>query len=301
MNRVITLFLLPTLIWGSTWIAIKFQLGTTPAEISVFLRFTLATLVTGLWAWGRGLKLRGYSRRQHLEFFGQGAANYSLNYILTYHSESYLTSGVVAVTFSLVIYFNMLGLVFLYKKRIERSTLAGALIGGLGILLIFSREMTALAFSPQVIWGLALGVIATAFASVGNLISLRFREQAIPVLSFNFWGMFYGTLTTLAIALVLGRPWDLTMTGAYWGSLIYLSIGGTVIAFATYMTLIQLIGADRAAYSAIFTPVIALLISTAFESYSWNWMNLSGIALAILGNILVLKKKKAAVVQPEGA
>ncbi len=291
MNRVIVLFLTPTLIWGSTWIAIKFQLGETPAEISVFIRFVIAAALTGLWAWFLGLRIRGYSRREHIEFFAQGTANYSLNYILTYHAERFLTSGVVAVTFSLVIYLNMLGLHFLYRRPVERSTLIGALVGGLGILMIFGHEFTSLEFSTEVVWGLLLGVAGTCCASAGNLISLRFHQSKIPILSFNFWGMLYGSLVTLLACLVFQRPWTFPDTALYWSSLFYLAVIGTVVAFATYMTLIRQIGADRAAYTAIFIPVIALLISTAFESYTWNWLNLTGIAFALLGNFLVLKRR----------
>lgn len=291
MNRVMLLFLTPTLIWGSTWIAIKFQLGETPAEISVFIRFAIATALTGMWAWFLGLRIRGYTRREHFEFFAQGTANYSLNYILTYHAESFLTSGVVAVTFSLVIYLNMLGLHFIYRRPVQKSTLVGALVGGLGILMIFGHEFTSLEFSTEVAWGLLLGVAGTCCASAGNLISLRFHQSKIPILSFNFWGMLYGSLVTLLACLVFQRPWTFPDTALYWGSLLYLAVIGTVVAFATYMTLIRQIGADRAAYTAIFIPVIALLISTAFESYTWNWLNLTGIAFALLGNFLVLKRR----------
>lgn len=292
MLRVIILFILPMMIWGSTWMAIKFQLGETAPELSVLIRFILASFVMFIWALlsKRG-KIRGFSVRQHLFFAGQGAANYSLNYILTYHSERYLSSGLVAVCFSLMIYFNMIGLAIFYKKPVAKQVVWGALTGGLGIFLIFSKEFLGLSLDQNIFWGLALAIIATAFASTGNLVSVQLHKQKISILTMNFWGMFYGAICTLIICLILNVPFTVSAKSSFWFSMIYLSIGGTVIAFAAYMTLIKEIGADRAAYTTIFTPIIALILSSFFEGYTWSFINILGVSLAFVGQLIILGRR----------
>lgn len=292
MLRIIFFFILPMTIWGSTWLAIKFQLGETAPELSVLIRFILASLVMFLWALlSKPSKIRGFSAREHLLFAAQGAANYSLNYILTYHAERYLSSGIAAVCFSLMIYFNMIGLATIYKKPITKQVAWGALTGGLGIFLIFSKEFLGLALDQNVLLGLVLAIVATAFASAGNLISVKLHTQKISILSMNFWGMFYGAICTLIICLILKVPLAVSTKSSFWYSMIYLSIGGTVIAFAAYMTLIKEIGADRAAYTTIFTPIIALILSSFFEGYTWSFINILGVSLAFIGQLIILSRR----------
>src|SRR3990170_7612690 len=88
------------LIWGSTWLVITFQLGVVAAEASIVYRFALAALLLMLYALARRLPMR-FTPRQHAFIALQGTFLFSLNYILVYLAEQNLTSGLVAIVFSM--------------------------------------------------------------------------------------------------------------------------------------------------------------------------------------------------------
>lgn len=220
---------------------------------------------------------------------------FSANYMLTYFAEKMISSGLVAVTFTLLLYFNILGARFLYKIPITKNSVIGALVGGIGVVLIFAPEIMNFVPGSHSIWGLTLGALGTLFASAGNLVSYKHRETGVPIMVSNAFGMFYGSLFTLIIALVLQESFETQWTEKYITSLIYLSVFGSVIAFGAYLTLIARIGAEKNAYTSIINPIIALVLSSLFEDFHWSTAVFFGIALCLLGNILTLHKKRTAV------
>lgn len=295
LNKIPTpaLFLIPAVIWGSTWIGIKFQLGVSGPEFSVFLRFLVASFLSIVLCWALGIKLTGYSRRVHLLFIVQGLATFSLNYILTYHAERFLASGIVAVTFTILIFLNMLGLRVFFGRRTSQKVIVGATVGAFGIILLFWSEIQKTQFDQVTLWGLVIGILATFSASAGNLIAVPIRQTRIDVLASNAWGMLYGTIWTFGLFLFLDGQWLWDPRPQYWIALAYLAVFGTVVAFATYMQLLERIGPDRSAYITVVSPVFALAISTVFEGYKWDLLGGIGIALALLGNVLILRSGPA--------
>ena len=214
-----------------------------------------------------------------------------MNYILFYYAEKDIASGLVAATFTLVIYMNMLGLRIFFGKPFSLQVFGGSLLGGAGIFLLFLDSFQNFEANSNEIRGLVIGIIATVFASAGNLMSARMSRNQIPVLAGNSWGMLYGSIFTLILILIVGQPFETDFSAPYLASLVYLAIFGTVIAFGAYLSLIAKIGADRAAYINILTPVIALVLSSFFESFQWHWWTFTGVILCGLGNYLALHWK----------
>ncbi len=291
MNRVTLLFLVPTLIWGSTWIVITFQLGPTPPEISVFYRFVLTTVLALGLCFFKKETLR-FSRSHHLTFFFQGLCMFCMNYILTYHAERFLVSGLVAVLFTMLIYVNMFGARFFLNQRASKRTVLGSLVGALGVFFIFHDEILTFKASKNELLGIGLALFAVGFSSVGNLISARYKEKKIPILPSMTWALVYGSLLTSALCLSKGLSFQIPLTWEYLGALSYLSVFGTIIAFYMYIELIHRIGMVKAAYVTVTTPVIALLLSYFFENLQLNFLMLLGIALCFLGQLLVLTTQR---------
>jgi len=288
------LFLLSTLIWGSTWFVIRYQLGRVAPEVSVVYRFALAAaLLLGSCA-VRGIRLR-YSLREHLLMAAQGAFMFAPNYVLIYHSERFLASGLVAVVFSIIVIFNILGMRLFFGQPIRFRMIAGALAGVGGVALLFWPELAHFEGDTQEAKGLALATMATFVASIGNLIAAHNYRLGMPVQSSTGFAMFYGTLLVSAWAVVTGVPWSFLWTAGYLWSLAYLAVFGSVVAFVAYLTLSGEIGADRAGYVGVVTPVVALALSTALEGYRWTIPAVLGAALCLGGNVLILKKEKPIV------
>jgi len=286
-----SLFLASVLIWGSTWYAIKFQLGVVAPEISLVYRFALAAIILLSFCTLTGRSLK-YSLQQHGFIALQGLFLFSSNYLIFYWATSLLTSGIVAVMFSTVILMNIINGAIFMRVAVSQRVILGACFGIAGIALIFWAELSALDNNADTWRGLWMCLIATYFASIGNIISARNQKKGIPVIQTNAWGMGYGAIVMTAYAIVSGAPFNYDPSFSYSVSLIYLSVFGSILAFGSYLTLVGRIGVGKAAYAAVLFPVIALGLSTIFENYEWSSRAVFGFALVLLGNYIVLTKTK---------
>ena len=288
----ISLFSIATLIWGSTWLAITFQLGSVAAEASVVYRFALAALMLAVWCLATGRSLR-FPAAQHAWFASQGALLFGLNYLCVYWAEQHIASGLVAVLFSLIVFLNLVGVRVFFATPVNRRTVLAAALGVTGVTLLFWRELAGM--QTEALRGILFGLAATVFASGGNLLAVRSQRRGIPLLPGVAWGMTYGTLTIAVVAAVNDIVWTFDPRPGYVLSLLYLAAFGSVIAFAAYLTLLGKIGAARAGYVGVAVPVVALLLSTVFEHYEWTLPALAGAALCIAGNVLVLMPQPTTV------
>lgn len=289
MNTLV-LYLAAVVIWGSTWLAITFQLGKVPPEVSVAYRFALAGIFLLGWCLARGLRLK-FSWREHLWMALGGAMLFGVNYVGIYLAEAQLSSGLVAVIFSLITFFNIAGTRVCFGKPMKPATLISAVLGVAGVTLIFLPEISRPSTGGHVVLGIVCAVVATFSASCGNLIAARNQKHGLPVVQLNTFGMLYGSAFVALYAALAGRPFVFDPSPAYLLSLGYLALFGSVIAFGAYLTLVGRIGADRAGYTGATIPIVALLLSAAFEGLHIRVGTIVGILLCITGNILVLRSR----------
>lgn len=290
-----SLYLTTVLIWGSTWFAIKFQLGVVEAEVSLVYRFLIAAVILLLFCLLTKRNLR-FSISQHFFIALQGLFLFSANYLIFYWATGLLTSGIVALLFSTVIFMNIVNGALFRGQSVSARVVVGAMFGISGIAAIFWAEVSGLENDALTWQGLWMCLVATYFASIGNILSARNQRWHLPVVQTNAWGMAYGALFMGIFALYRGVAFDYDPTVSYSLSLLYLSVFGSIFAFGSYLTLIGRIGADRTAYAAVLFPVIALSISTLFEDYHWTPIAIFGLALVLYGNYLVLKKASSSTV-----
>jgi drug/metabolite transporter (DMT)-like permease len=286
------------IIWGTTWLAIKFQLGSVDPMVSVLYRFIVAALILFLYCKLRGLKMR-FRPRDHIFMALQGLVLFSVNYWLIYLAEVHLTSGLVAVIFSSIVFMNMVNGAVLLGSPIRSTVVLGGAIGVLGIVLVFWPQLISFSLSDKSALSLLLSIVSTFMASLGNIISARHQQNNLPVIQTNAYGMAYGAGIIGVLSVASGKTFSFEMTLPYVGSLFYLSLFGTVIAFGCYLKLIGKIGADRAAYATMLFPIVALGISTFYEGYQWAPHNVIGMGVVLIGNWLVLNKRALAKVRTE--
>ncbi|MFN2436169.1 MAG: DMT family transporter [Desulfotignum sp.] len=287
------LYVVTVIIWGSTWIGIKFQLGTVDPMISVVYRFALSSVLLLVFCKLRGLTLT-FSFRDHVFMGLLGLLLFSVNYWLVYVAEVYLTSGLVAVLFSSIVFMNIANGAFFLGTPVERKMVLGAVVGIVGIGLIFIHEIESFDLTDKNLMGVAFGFTSVLLASLGNITSARNSRNNIPVIQANAFGMGYGALALTILALILGKDFHFSMTLPYVTSLLYLAVFGSIIAFTSYLTLIRSLGADKASYSIMVVPVVALIISSFFEGYVWSFSAITGLILVVGGNFLALHRPAAA-------
>ena len=238
----------------------------------------------------RLLKMKlSFSRKEHAYILLQGLLLFGFNYWMMYSSELYLTSGLVGLIFSLLVFMNILnGRIFL-KTPFELKVIIGGILGIIGTALVFKNDLSKFTFSDSKILGIGFAIAGTYVASLGNITSARNQQDGIPVIQSNAFGMLYGAIAMFIFAIISGKTPTFEYTIGYSLSLLYLSIFGSVIAFGAYLTLIGNIGASKAAYVSLLSPIIALSISTVFEGYTWSIFSLSGAVLILVGNIVALR------------
>jgi drug/metabolite transporter (DMT)-like permease len=276
-------------IWGSTWIAITFQLGMVAPEASVFYRFLLASALLFAWCAARGMRLR-FSPREHLWIAFQGVLMFSVSYVAVYYAERYVVSGLVAVGYSASPLLNMIGMRLFFRSPMTLRVAAGAALGIVGIALVFWTEFSHLRTDGNAALGAAFTVAAVVLSMFSNMVAHRNHGADIPVWQNMAWGMLYGALFTLGMTLALGKPLEFEATPAYALSLAYLAVFGSILAFGGYLTLMGRIGAARAGYVGVMVPIVALAISAAFEGYRWTLLALLGVAVSVAGNVIILRR-----------
>lgn len=285
------LYIITVLIWGSTWLAIEFQLGSVAPEASVAYRYAGAALLLFAWCRYRRLQLR-FSLAAHGRFVLLGLLLFGVNYIVAYRAQAYLTSAMTAIIFSTVLWLNIFNARIFFGVRTDARTLLGALLGVLGIGILFAPEVGEVSLADGVVYGSGLTLVGAYIASLGNMVSQAAQKVKLPIVQSNAWGMLYGATFTAAIAASQGTPFTIDLSLPYLISLAYLIVFGSIVAFGAYLTLLGRIGANRAGYAMVAFPVVALVLSVLFEGLSVGWSTIVGMALVLGGNVFVLQFKR---------
>lgn len=291
LPRIAALYLACIAIWGSTWLAITLQLGSVPPAVSVLYRFALAALALFGYCLARRLPL-AFGLRQHVALAAQGALMYSIGYVFVYYAETRVVSGLVSVGFSLSPFLNMVAVRLLLGTPMSGRVALGGLLGAVGVALVFWPEVAGLASERRVLEGVGFIAAAVASHTLATVLAARNTVLGVPIWQALAWGMAYGSACSAAIVLIGGQPLGFEATAAYVGSLLYLAVFGSVVAFACYLALLEAIGPARVGYIGVMVPIVALGLSAAFEGYRWHPGVWFGVALSLAGNMLMLPRNR---------
>ena len=285
-------FAIVTLIWGSTWLVIKDQLHSVPPSWSVTYRFAVAGVAMLVWAAMRkerlGLDLRGIGFATAL-----GVTQFVLNYNLVYISEQYITSGVVAIVFALLLVPNaVLARIFLGQKM-GRQLMIGSAIAIAGVALLFVHEARFDGGAAgEVVLGIAIAFGGVFFASIANVMQATRTSKAYPMATMLGWAMLLGAAIDGVWSLATVGPPVFDTRPAYIIGILDLGVFGSAIAFNLYFKLIHVIGPAKAAYTGVAIPVIAMILSTLFEDYRWSLIAGAGTALVVAGLVVALRARR---------
>ncbi|RMX08384.1 DMT family transporter [Corticibacter populi] len=291
------LFLTTVLIWGSTWMALKLQLGVVPIPWSIVWRFALAAALLMAWLRMTG-KLRRPPRATWALIAMQGLCLFCLNFICFLHASRFIPSGLVAVVFSTATLWNALGARLLFGRRLRTPIVVGGILGLTGLTAMLWPEIRAHGASTSAAQGLALATLGTMLFSMGNLLSARLQAMGQPPEQTNAWGMAWGAAALAIGCLAAGVPARFDWSGVYVATWLYLAIAGSVIGFTIYLKLVGRLGPERAAYCTVLFPLVALAISSLFEGYQWSLPAILGLGLVLAGNVLVFRPPRRTAGRP---
>lgn len=279
------------MIWGTTWYAITLQIGPTPLLASIVWRFGLASAVLflGCLIARQNLKL---TRAQHLAALGQGAFAFSVSYSFTYAAETHVASAIVAVTFASLTFINLVLFRLAAGQKPAAASWGGAILGLAGVAVLSGGEVLGAGFDRGAALGVGLALIATTASAFGNFFAWKGQQRGSAAIPSTAWAMAYGTGLLVLFGLATGVKFSIDPTPAYVGSLLYLSLFGSVIAFGLYFTIARTIGYAMASYISALTPPIAMLVSVLFEGAQFGWSALAGLLLVLSGQALLIKAPK---------
>jgi drug/metabolite transporter (DMT)-like permease len=296
--KVLFSFALIVLIWGSTWIVIKDQLGSVPPTWSVTYRFVIAGAAMFAYALATGAPLR-MNWKGHALAAAFGLPQFVLNFNFVYAAELYVTSGLVAVVFALLMVPNSALAWLFLKHRMTGRFVLGSLVACAGVALLFVQEMRASpASSSEVAVGIGLTLLGVLSASAANVLQAGAAMKARPVATNLAWGMFYGVIGNALLAWLWFGPPVVEARAGYWIGLVYLGLFASAAAFTLYFGIMRAVGPGKAAYSSLIIPVVAMAISTVAEDYKWSLLAVGGGALALLGMVIALTAPRVRAPEP---
>jgi drug/metabolite transporter (DMT)-like permease len=284
--RTWQLFAICVVVWGTTWHAITYQVVDFPAEMGVAFRFALAGAgVLALCAW-RGVRLR-FSLADHAALALQGVFLYGVSYVCVYQAERFIPSGLVAVGYSAAPLLSGIAAALLFGAALGPRFLVGGVLGLFGVALIFWPEISR-PQSDGAAAGAVLTMASVLLSAVGSLTASRNRKRGVPLLPAMGYGMLYGALAAILVAVALGGSVVWPVAPSWWLSLAYLAFAGSVLTFACFLTLQDRVGPGPAGTVGVMTPLLALLVSVALEGFRPDALTAAGAALAVAGNALML-------------
>ena len=283
-RRALLLLALLCLIWGSTWIFIKWGLGSLPVFGSAALRFGVAFLVMLLIApWLH--RREGGRRPPAAMWIILGVTNFALSYGIVYWSESQLPSGIVAVLWSVFpMMMALMAHVFLDGERLHLRSAAGFGLGFAGIAVLFHRDLATL--GPDAIPAGLILLISPLVSAAGTIYVKRGgRDVSSVLLNRNAMGL--GALL-LGITAWLAEPngvwhWDAPAII----SILYLGVIGTCLTFGLYFWLMRRTRAAQLSLIAYVTPCVALLLGWAIGGETYGVGTAAGTMMVLAGVALV--------------
>ena len=281
-----------TLIWGSTWLVIRGQLGVVPPSWSVTYRFIVAGVVMSSYALVRRESFR-LDARGWLFAGAVGVAQFVMNFNFVYRAEQFVTSGLVAVVFALLLVPNAILARLFLGQRMGRQLLVGSAIACTGVALLFAHELGAdPARTARTLAGIGFTALAILSASVANVLQATRTARRYPMMSTLAVSMLVGAAVDGLYAWTTTGPPVFEWRASYIAGIVYLGIAASAVAFPLYYHVLRSIGPAKAAYSSVLVPVVAMLLSTLFENYRWSPLAGMGAVLVGVGMVVALRARR---------
>ncbi len=278
------------LIWGSTWIAIKYQIGDVPTEWSVTYRFFLAALVLAMITIYQKIR-PSVSLKQHVLLIGYGFFQFCLNFQFVYEAEKTVPSGLMAILFALMVISNPILARMIFGTRISAATWIGGVLGVIGVMFMFESQIKSFSWQDAGLRGLLFGVAGVLSASIGNIFIAAPELKKLPSMTTNLWAMAYGASMSAIFASINAGPPRFSFEPLYLGGLLFMVIFGSVLAFNFYVNIVRARGLTFAAYAGVLIPIVALTWSWAINEFEWSYFTFIGIILALAGLLIALRRQ----------
>ncbi len=281
MNKRIVVFIVLSLIWGSTWLFVKIGLAVLPPFTFAGLRFGSAAVL--LWAIARMRKsVIPNTWAEWRVIVWVGLTGMSINYGLIFWGGKYISSGLSAVLQAMIPAFGLvLAHYFLPNEKITLRKTLGIATGIVGVALIFSNQFKLA--GTMALAGSAALLLSALMVAVTNIIVKAHARAIDPIV------MAAGQMTVGVIPLfVVGAIWEGSPFQFAWNrtaalSLLYLVVIGSTLAFVLFYWLIRQVDVTKTMLISLITPVIAVALGMTMLGEQLTWQIAVGTLLILAG------------------
>ena len=277
-------------IWGSTYLAIRYAVETIPPLVAAGIRHSIAGGIMLIWAWWRGFRP---TRQQWVAGFVLGALFFLVGHGTLHWAEQYVGSGLAALLIATEPMFILVLGWMMKQQKISLLSALGLGLGVAGVAMLTGAELTVKGSS---LWGLLAVLLGSFSWSLGVVISPRLKlpsdalgRTALPTLC--------GAALLLIAAGVTGE-----FQQTHWASITlrsilglgYLITFGSVVAFTAYTWLLQRVPPALVATHTYVNPIVAVILGwwLAHEPLTLRMVLAS---VAILGAIVLIRRGERAV------
>lgn len=287
----VLVWLILSLIWGSTWLFIKLGLEDLPPFTFAGIRFVIAALILSVVVIIRGRPLpRDW--RDWVLIAGTGFLAFTINYGLLFWGERRISSGLAAILQTIIPVFGLvLAHLHLPQERITLPKLVGVVMGIAGVGLIFSNQMEtggASAFQGSV------AIVVGAFGAAYSNVLIKARGGKLDYATIAGGQMVFGLIPLLIVGIIFeGNPLKLHWTPLAVLSLFYLALVGSAVAFLLYYWLVRHMEVTKTMLIALVTPLIAVTLGMIVRGEELTWRIAAGGASIMAGiGVIVLRRMK---------
>jgi drug/metabolite transporter (DMT)-like permease len=285
-------FLLLCCIWGSTWMFIKLGLRDLPPLSFAAIRFLLATVILSAIVAVRRVSLP-QGRAEWWLIAKTGVLAFALNYGLLFWGEQHISSGLAALLQATIPVFGMiLAHPYLPGERLNARKMSGALLGVVGVGVIFSSQLGA--EGGMAVWGSAAVLAGAVFVAYANVLVKAQGARLDPAV-LAAGQMACGFVVLAATGLTFeGSPLSFHWTWLAVVCLLYLTLVGSVAAFLLFYWLVRNVDVTKTMLIALVTPLAAVTLGVLVLGEEVTWRTLAGGALIMSGIGLVMLRRRRA-------
>lgn len=278
--KIILAYTLICLIWGSTWMAIRIGLETLTPIFSAGLRFFLASILLYAFIKIRKMEIQ-YDRQSVILYIILGFFSFVLPFGLVYWGETRIPSWLASVLFAAMPFFvAIFSRMTFRQEKISFDRLAGMILGFSGIIVIFSKNISAdLSFSFP---GMA-AVVGSAILQAAIAVLIKKYGQHLNPLTMNLFPILIAGIFLTLGGLLFEDTAGIEFTLISASTIVYLALFGTIISFTSYYWLLKRINLVILSLSSFITPIVAIVLGALFMNEYLSGNDIFGSSLVLIG------------------
>ncbi len=300
---IVFAYLVVYIVWGSTFFFIEKALESFSPFVLGSIRFFIAGTLLMSYCWGRGYKLYIKSAVKDALFIGFLLLFVDMAAIIW--SEQYISSAIVTILSSAAAIWFILFDKPKWKENFSSPPIViGLIFGFLGVCMLFAEQLftddTSEQHQDMKLIAMVVLMLGTIGWTVGSLISKYSKEkqdrerkgeqQDLHVMVKTAWQMVSAAIAFTLVALLSGEYARFDMTSVRlvdWGAMAYLATMGSILAFGSYIWLLQHRPATEVSTYAYINPIVALILAHFFTSHHVSVLQIGGLVVVLLSVLLM--------------